>query len=128
MKAILAAILVVVATSASAACPPQSPGTGAVEFDPADERLDDGWFASEVYGGTIEFDGGVETYNLDGSYIYTYDQTEEGWDAPEYRFYENGMRCIAYDTGLRFDLYVKNAGDLVMITSSGERFKGRIVR
>ena len=114
------------ATAASAKCPAKSPSIeGRVTFDAADKRVNAKWLEKNLSGRRVRFDDGTEHYKVDGS--YSYKAGSNTWDAPEYRFYNNGLRCIGYSS-LRYDIYVVNGGKLVLINGSGNRFVGRILK
>jgi hypothetical protein len=114
--------LMVAAPLARAECPPE-PGWQPLDFLlPGDGWVDLYWLNTNLPGHTILYDGGSEHYLEDGSYRFV--AGDQSWQAPGYRFYTAGARCIDYPEGPRVDYYVISAGRLVLVTERGERFTG----
>ncbi|KUF09436.1 hypothetical protein [Pseudoponticoccus marisrubri] len=77
-------------------------------------------------GRTVTFyDDGQSEYYPDGRYTYTY--AGQGGTAYGYwRIDAEGAVCIDFVNGFaRCDLYVRNAGRLVLLDAAGERFPAR---
>lgn len=102
---------------------PSSPPWSPSNYQAGDQKVNAAWLQENLAGKKVVFDDGTEVYGADGT--YSYKAGNESWDAPSYKFYDNGMRCIGYGTA-RFDYYVVNNGQLVLGTSSGNRLVGRI--
>jgi len=115
------AVIVFAGAPAFADCPNTPP------FSPSlasgDETVDAAWLSQTLVGMRLVFDDGTEVYGEDGSYSYV--AGSQQWDAPSYRFYDNGVRCIGYDQP-RFDYYVVNDGNLFLVNSQGNRFVGQL--
>ncbi|MCC1490995.1 hypothetical protein [Cognatishimia sp. F0-27] len=71
------------------------------------------------------FDNGVSAFYEDGRYTYTY--ANDGGTAYGYwRISETGAVCIDYVNGFaRCDLYVENAGRLILLDEKGDRYPVR---
>lgn len=111
------------AGAAVAGCPANSPDPSRFNTVEGDQRVNTSWLERTLGGKRLVFQVGTEHYNADGSYRW---QTgNQSWDAPGYRFYNNGFRCIDYPAP-RFDFYVVNDGKLILINGNGERYVGRI--
>ncbi|WP_159458571.1 hypothetical protein [Roseisalinus antarcticus] len=119
--AFLAAATVFLGAPAFADCPSAPP------FSPSlasgDATVDAAWLSQTLVGMRLVFDDGTEVYREDGSYSYV--AGNQQWDASSYRFYENGFRCIGYGQP-RFDYYVVNDGNLILVNSQGSRFAGQL--
>lgn len=120
--AIAAAFAAALAAPAWASCPASPPLAPAGLAD-GDQRVDAAWLEQNLAGKSLVFDEGAESFNPDGSYSYS--AGGQQWDAPSYVFYDNGVRCIAYSPP-RFDYYVVNAGQIVLVNAQGQRFIGRV--
>lgn len=82
------------------------------------------WLQKNLAGRKVVYPGNeVETYSSDGS--YSYKANGQTWTANDFRFYDNGMRCIGYSNP-RFDLYVVNNGQLVLVNAQKQRYVGQI--
>jgi hypothetical protein len=119
---VISAALAILATPSFAECPASAPFSPS-EFQDGDQRVDAAWLEENLAGMRVVFDDGTEVYGADG--IYSYVAGSQQWDAPGYRFYDNGVRCIGYGTP-RFDYYLVNGGQLILINSNGERFEGQL--
>jgi hypothetical protein len=123
--AILALCLVVgVVSQATANCPSKPPSDRDVALADGDQKVNAGFLEKTLVGKRVRYSDGTETYDESGSYSYKIGN--QTWDAPKYRFYDNGFRCIDYPNGPRFDYYVVNDGKLVLINGAGERFQGNV--
>jgi len=76
------------------------------------------------------FDGGISRYNTDGSYAWTYAETNGGETHPgTHQISENGTVCITYETGAeRCDMFVQSGDRLVLLTDNGQRYPIREIR
>jgi hypothetical protein len=119
---IFSAIVICLAMPGWANCP-SSPPFSPSGLAAGDQRVNAAWLEQNLAGKRLVFDDGTEVYNADGSYSYR--AGNQSWDAPSYVFYENGVRCIGYGTP-RFDYYVVNNGQLVLVNAQGQRFVGRL--
>lgn len=112
------------AGAAQADCPSSAPRTS-WNVQAGDQRVSGSYVEKLVTGHKVRFDyGGYETYGANGS--YSYKDSTGTYGADSVRFYGDGVRCIGYSNGARFDLYVVNGGKLVLINSEGERYVTRI--
>ena len=128
MKTVCASILALTfaATAVAADCPSNPPSIeGRVSFADGDQKVGTAWLEKSLAGHRVKFSDGTEHYNDNGT--YTYKAGNQSWDAPGYKFYSSGLRCIDYATP-RFDLYVVNDGKLVLINSGGSRLVGKILK
>ncbi|WP_415401685.1 hypothetical protein [Tateyamaria sp. SN3-11] len=93
----------------------------------SDQRISGDYVAKLVTGKRVRFGKtGSENYGADGSYFY---QDSAGkYQAIGVKFYNDGSRCIHYANGPRYDLYVANAGQLVLINRGGGRFEGKVTK
>jgi hypothetical protein len=124
MKTLLVCLFsLAAATSAYAQCPSKSPSASSVQLEPGDQKVNKAWLEKTLAGKKVKFKEGTEIYQKDGSYRC---KVQNGaYDAPSYRFYDSGFRCIGYSNP-RFDYSVVNGGKLYQINASGNRFQGRI--
>lgn len=78
-------------------------------------------------GGSLTyFDDGVSLFSAGGSYSYTY-ANNGGTAFGRFRVEGQGQICIDYRNGFsRCDMYVRNAGRLVLLTENGERYPIKI--
>jgi hypothetical protein len=79
----------------------------------------------DLTGRTLTFyDDGVSKYSAGGSYSYTYGPQNGGGTAfGTFEFNEDGSVCTAFRNGFsRCDLLVMNAGRMILITETGDRF------
>lgn len=111
-------------SEADAACPDNSPWSVAPFLQPGDQRIDYWWLTETLGNGRIEYPGGTEEFLPGGRYRFT--AGAQSWEAPAYRFYRDGARCIDYPQGARVDYYVLNSGRLVLINADGTRSIGLI--
>lgn len=111
---------------ALAACPDKSPSTSNANFHSDDQRVNAKWLTENLAGRKVYFNRGKEDYKNDGSYAFSFSGKSD--NAPGYKFYNSGMRCIDYPPKSRFDLYVVNNGKLIMIDSMGRRFEVTKIR
>lgn len=118
-------VLMLGAGTAIAACPSNPPSSSKVNFHSNDQKLNAQWLQQNLAGKKVHYDGGVEQYHKNGSYIYKSDGGS--FKAPAFRFYDNGARCIDYDQP-RIDFYVINSGKLVLINSQGGRYEAKKIR
>jgi len=128
MKALFFAALAgsLVATTVSAECPAKTPSNKRINIQQGDERVNAAWLNKHLSGQRVSFEQvGTEYYQANGSYAWK--QGSQKWEAPSYRFYDNGFRCIDYPSP-RFDLYVVNNGKLVLIDGTGGRYIGEILK
>lgn len=115
-----------VASAADASCPAEAPVIDSrVNLVEGDKLVNAAWLERNLAGRRVKYDVGTEHYEADGSYYYRAGSNR--WDAPSYRFYKNGWRCIGYPTP-RFDFYVVNDGRLVLINADGWRGVGRVLK
>ncbi|MBE1285606.1 MAG: hypothetical protein GJ676_20005 [Rhodobacteraceae bacterium] len=124
MKLTSAAILFTfVASSVFAACPGKPPNK-TWNTQAGDQAVTNAWLEKTLTNKKVKFEtGGVEHYRKDGTYRFT--TGGQRYDATGYQFYSNGVRCIAYSTP-RFDRYVVNNGQLVLINWQGSRYDAKI--
>lgn len=107
-----------------AACPERPPEQ--IALQDGETSLSLSQFENTIRGKRIRYSDGAEAnYRADGSYGYRAGNTF--FEAAEARFYDNGMRCISYDAGQRFDMYVDRAGTLYLVNDRGTRFPARIL-
>lgn len=123
MKYSIISVIVTCISSAAWANCPSSPPFSPSNLSEGDQRVNAAWLEQTLSGKRLVFDDGTEVYNADGSYSYRVGN--QRWDAPHYVFYDNGVRCIGYGTP-RFDYYVVNDGQLVLVNAKGQRFVGRL--
>lgn len=125
MKIFAMALCIFFAGTASfAACPSQPPNLSSSHVSDGDQLVNAKWLKQNLSGRRIVYSGaGVETYSSDGTYSWKAGTTT--WSADSYKFYKNGVRCIGYDNP-RFDLYVVNSGQLVLVNGQNERYIGSI--
>lgn len=73
------------------------------------------------------YDDGVSRYSPGGSYSYTYSALNGGGTAfGTYQIEADNSLCVLFRNGFdRCDLFVRNAGRLVLITQQGERYPVR---
>ncbi|MBB97504.1 MAG: hypothetical protein CML68_23255 [Rhodobacteraceae bacterium] len=112
-------------SAALAACPDAPPSKARFNVESGDQGVTAAWLEKTLSGKKVRFDEGTEHYKSGGA--YSYKSGNQTWDAPGYRFYDNGMRCIDYPSP-RFDLYVVRDKQLVLINGNGGRFVGKITR
>jgi hypothetical protein len=124
MRHILLTIaLLGVGTAALAECPSTTPDASRFPTIDGDQRVSAAWLNDTLSGNRLVLSEGTEVYNSDGSYSYLIDG--DTYNAPSYRFYDNGLRCTDYPSP-RFDLYVVNNGSLVLINGQGGRYVGEL--
>ena len=89
----------------------------------ADQVLDADALGLIADGGSLTyFDDGVSLFSAGGSYSYTY-ANNGGTAFGQFRVAGDGQICIDYRNGFsRCDMYVRNAGRLVLLTEDGERY------
>ena len=120
----LALSIFVIASSADAACPAKAPKVKKSNLVSGDQKVNAAWLQKNLAGRKVVYPGNlVETYKPDGSYSFKADG--QVWAASAYKFYENGMRCIGYEQP-RFDLYVVNNGQLILVNEQKQRYVGKI--
>ena len=92
-------------------------------FRDADEVLDAEALDQIADGGALTYyDDGVSLFSAGGSYSYTY-ANNGGTAFGRFRVEGEGQICIDYRNGFsRCDMYVRNAGRLVLLTEDGERY------
>ncbi|MEM8980407.1 MAG: hypothetical protein AAGD04_13045 [Pseudomonadota bacterium] len=90
-----------------------------------DMPFDEARLNSDVVGATHEFfDGGRSFFSISGSYSYTY--PDGGIAYGTYELRDQGVVCTFFRHGFeRCDLYVENAGRVVLINAAGDRFPVR---
>ncbi len=119
-------IAAVTGGAAWAACPATAPDPARFATQPGDQKVNAAWLQQTLAGNKLAFPaGGTEIYHADGR--YSYQQDGQTFDAPSYRFYDSGMRCIDYPSP-RFDLYVVHDKTLVLINGQGGRFGGKLTQ
>lgn len=73
------------------------------------------------------YDDGRSEYGPEGRYSYTYSAANGGgtvWG--DYHIAEDGSVCVGFANGRsRCDLFVRNAGRVILITETGQRFPVR---
>ena len=92
-------------------------------FRDADVVLDADALDQIADGGVLTYyDDGVSLFSAGGSYSYTY-ANNGGTAFGRFRVEGEGQICIDYRNGFsRCDMYVRNAGRLVLLTEDGERY------
>ncbi|WP_068306654.1 hypothetical protein [Pararhodobacter sp. CCB-MM2] len=123
-RLLLCITLAVTATGAKATCPDNPTWSVAPFLQPGDQRIDYWWLIETLGQSRVTYPGGREEYLAGGLYRFT--AGDQSWDAPRYRFYRDGARCIDYPQGARVDYYVLNGGRLVLINADGTRSIGLI--
>jgi hypothetical protein len=74
----------------------------------------------------IFFDDGQSHFYNDGRYTFAYDLGQGGYAYGYYEVTADGTACIEFLNGFaRCDLYVENAGRLILVTEEGDRFPVR---
>lgn len=74
----------------------------------------------------VFFDNGRSRYYADGRYSYTYDGDPRESAGGYWTVDDAGVVCVSFITGhARCDLYVMNAGRLVLIDAKGNRYPVR---
>ncbi len=127
MKLTILAIFLTLALgvqAAQAACSAKSP-KHKWNFHSDDQRLSGAYLAKTLTGKKVRYDDGSESYGKKGD--YTYRAGSSAHRAPAFRFYPDGVRCIAYDRP-RYDVYVVNNGKLVLVNWQGGRYEGKVTR
>lgn len=110
----------VASTQAAATICASQPISHNWNFEAGDQRLTGTALAAKVRDQQLESSGGgVEQYNRDGSYAFVFGT--DRYDAVGYVIYPDGSRCIAYNEP-RYDMYVMNGGELVLINRPGGRY------
>lgn len=119
MKSVHAATLAILALASPMAGPAaaQDWATRA-----GDERLSAGELQAFLTAGAIRFyDGGRSEYGPGSSYAYVY--ADDGRAEGRYRIGKDGAVCVDFANGFsRCDLFVRNAGRMVLIDRKGARF------
>lgn len=111
--------------SAMAGCP-NSPPNVKWNSHSGDQHVNAAYLQKLLVGKKVKFGGdGTEVYHKNGT--YTYRASGGNYDAPSYKFYANGVRCINYPDP-RFDLYVVNDKRLLLINAGGGRIVGKVTR
>ncbi len=128
-KLILSLILTALTAPAFADCPARSPNLK-WNVHSADQTVDAAFLGKTLVGKRVRYNfGGVkstESYQSDGGYTY---KDGSGTYAPKgYTFYSNGVRCLDYPRGPRFDRYVVANNKLILINQQGGRFEGKILK
>lgn len=121
----IAAAIVVAAAPVFASCPDNPPR---IKWNThsGDQRVNDAYLQKLLPGKKVKFGSdGTEVYKKNGS--YTYRTSKGNFDAPNYRFYKDGTRCINY-ANPRFDLYVVNDKRLILINAKGWRGEGKVTK
>lgn len=116
--------LIGMAFQAFADCPVKAPSDRSIAMVDGDQKVNAAFLEKTLVGKRVTFSDGTETYGKNGAYRYK--MGSQTYDAPSYRFYDNGFRCIDYPDGPRFDYYVVNGEKLVLINGSGQRFAGKV--
>lgn len=94
-------------------------------FHSTDERISGKQLSKVVSGKKLKFASvGTEHYKGDGSYLYR--DSAGTYAAKSVKFYKDGSRCLNYDQGPRYDMYVVVDGGLVLINRSGGRYEGTL--
>lgn len=123
IKYLLVTSFFLISGAALAECPKNSPNAK-WNTHSEDQRVDAAYLQKLLPGKKVKFGkAGTEVYNSDGS--YTYRTSNKSYDAPNYKFYNDGVRCINYSNP-RFDLYVINGKRLFLINGKGGRLKGEL--
>ena len=93
----------------------------------SDQVLDAAGLALIADGAALTyFDDGVSLFSAGGAYSYTY-ANGGGTAFGQFRVETGGQICIDYRNGFsRCDMYVRNAGRLILLTEKGERFPVKI--
>lgn len=125
MKILLTAMCATfISAAAYAQCPAKAPKEFNSYFSDGDQKVNAAWLQKNIAGRKVVYSGkDVETYSANGS--YSYKRGGQTWKAAAYKFYDNGVRCIGYDQP-RFDLYVVNNGQLVLVNQQKQRYIGQI--
>jgi hypothetical protein len=116
---------VLTASTAIADCPGKPPK---VKWNThsGDQRVNAAYLQKLLPGKKVKFGGdGTEVYHKNGK--YTYRASGGNYDAPSYKFYSDGTRCINYPNP-RFDLYVVNDKRLILVNAEGGRLEGKVSR
>jgi hypothetical protein len=95
----------------------------------SDHVLEAGELARIADGASLTyFDDGVSLFSAGGAYSYTY-ANNGGTAFGVFRIAGEGEICIDYRNGFsRCDIYVRNAGRLVLVTEDGERYPVKIAK
>ena len=95
---------------------------------PDDKLIDHAQLDRMVRGQALQFhDGGLARFEQDGKYSWTYGGG--GTWLGHFDVSEDSTICVTFVTGVtRCDLYVENAGRLVLITQDGTRFPIKEIR
>lgn len=113
----------VTSMTAYADCP-SSPPKITWNTQSGDQRVNADYLQKLLPGKKVKFQGdGTEVYHLNGSYSYL--TADKKYDAPSYKFYDDGTRCTEYSKP-RFDLYVVNEKRLILVNAYGDRLEGRL--
>ncbi len=122
---LLASLLIAWTGSAFAGCP-NKPPKQKWNTHSGDQRVNAAYLEKLLTGKKVKFKGeGTEIYKNKGT--YTYKTSSNNYDAPSYRFYNDGTRCINYPTP-RFDLYVVNEKRLILVNAKGGRLEGKVTK
>lgn len=129
MRFFVAALAIAICTGpAQAYCPNNAPGHQ-WNIHSSDQAVGKTFLQKNLVGKRVRYNvsggTGTERYNPDGT--YTYRLNNDVYDAPTYRFYNNGVRCIAYASP-RYDRYVVNGGKVVLINWQGGRYEGTLLK
>lgn len=119
-----AATTLVSGLAAHAECQ-RNPVKHAWNIHSGDQRIGGDQLSDAVSGKKVKFGSiGTEHYKADGSYVY---QDNSGkYAAKSVKFYKDGSRCLNYDRGPRYDMYVVVDGGLVLINRDGGRYEGAL--
>jgi hypothetical protein len=119
----LASVFVVIAGAAVAKSPNKPPKIMWATHS-GDQRVDASYLENCFQEKKLSYGSdGTEVYHKNGS--YTYRTSGGNYDAPSYKFYANGVRCINY-ANPRFDLYVVNEKCLILVNAKGWRGEGTL--
>lgn len=116
---------VFVTQNAFASCP-SSPPVVIWNTHDGDQRVNADFLQRVLAGRMVKYGReGTEFYFRNGTYMY---RTSGGeFEAPTYKYYDDGSRCINF-VNPRFDLYVVNDRRLIMINVEGGRLEGKITK
>lgn len=113
------------AGAAIASCPNEAPEMK-WNAHSGDIRVGAKYLQKLLEGKKVKYDRrGTEVYNIDGRYFFLAANGE--FEAPSFKFYDDGTRCINYPNP-RFDMYVVNENRLIIINPEGERLHGRLLK
>ena len=127
LSSFVALVALALAPQVQAKCASSAPSANAFEQakQSGDKSVGASWMKKNLVGRQVDFgQGNTENYLADGGYFYK--TPSATWTPKGYRFYRNGLRCLDYPNGPRYDMYVVNSGKLYLINAQGQRFQGKL--